>query len=149
MVLAPFSSQSIRLPGPRLMLLMPVVGLLALVCGRPALAAQAALALKQPAARALMKPRLPIQFTTPTLVAAGFGRIPASFTTVPLVAHGFGRLPHSLTTPVLVAAGYGRLPPTLTTPVLVARGFGNLPAQFTTKPLIVALPASKRFGRPR
>ena len=134
MVLAPIPSRATRLqvhPG------MLRVGLLALLCGYPSLAALAAqsastlkqpatLTLKQPIARAVLKPRLPIQFTTPTLVAAGFGQIPASFTTVPLVARGFGRLPA-----------------TLITPVLSARGFGNLPAQFTTKPLIVALPAAR------
>ena len=144
MVLAPSSSQSSRFPGQRLLL---GVGLLVLVCGCPALTAQVASALKQPAVRVLVKPRLPLQFTTPTLVAAGFGRIPAAYTTVPLVARGFGPLPPTLTTPTLVAKGFGQLPPTLTTPVLVARGFGNLPAQLTTKPLIVALPAPA--GKPR
>lgn len=144
MVLVPTPSQSTRLQAHQRML---GVGLLALVCGCPALAAQAATALKQPIASAVLKPRVPVQFTTPTLVAAGFGRIPAAFTTVPLVAHGFGPLPPTLTTPTLVAKGYGQVPPTLTTPVLMARGFGNLPAQFTTKPLIVALP--RQSGKPR
>jgi hypothetical protein len=135
MVLALPSSQSIRLQVHQRML---GAGLLALVCGCPGLAAQAATALKpptasalkQPVARTLVKSGVPNQFTTPTLVATGFGKIPASFTTVPLVARG-----------------YGQVPSALTTPVLVARGYGNLPAQFTTKPLIVALPGQS--GKPR
>lgn len=146
MVLAPTPSQFTRQQAHQRML---GVGLLVLVCGCPVLATQVASALKQPAVRVLVKPRLPLQFTTPTLVATGFGKIPAAFTTVPLVARGFGSLPSTLTTPTLVAKGYGQVPATLTTPALVARGFGNLPAQFTTKPLIVALPGSRQSGKPR
>ena len=144
MVLAPSSSQVLRFPGRRLLL---GAGLLALVCGCPTLAAQAATALKPPATKVLVKPGLPVQFTTPTLVATGFGPIPAAFMTVPLVARGFGLLPPALTTPILVAKGYGQVPSTLTTPALVARGYGTVPAQYTTKPLVVTLPAAT--GKPR
>lgn len=110
------------------------LGLLWCPSGSMATAAQTRLASPPPVApvaKALTVNKVPDRFTTPPLVAVGFGLLPAVYTTRPLVAIGSGFLPASFTTPSLVA-----------------RGFGMLPAQLTTRPLVVTLPATKELKPP-